>query len=283
MYRQRKRRNWVRIACGIFLIVWLVLALLPIYSMVLTSIKSSREISRAENPLTVKEVDLGHYKKLFTSDYKIWLVNSLIVSGAVTAIAIPLAILGAYGIVRFKFRGKALLSISIFICYLMPRILLGIGLFVLFHEIGLINSRSGLILAYLTFVLPFSTWVLIGYFRNLPVEVEEQALVDGCSRIGALVRVTIPLAAPGIMTVFLFAFTLSWTEFIYPLLLISDSVKLPVPVGIAGLVFGDLTIWGQMMAGGMFYSIPAILIYILLRRFIVGGLATGTITSGAIK
>ena len=238
---------------------------------------------RAENPLTVRDFNFGNYIKLFTSNYKHWLVNSLIVSAGVTAIAIPLAIFGAYGIVRFRFTGKALLSASIFVCYLMPRILLGIGLFILFHNIGLINSLSGLVLAYLTFVLPFSTWVLIGYFRNLPVEVEDQALVDGCSRVGALIRVAVPLAAPGIMTVFLFAFTLSWTEFIYPLLLISDSVRLPVPVGIAGLVFGDLTIWGQMMAGGIFYSIPAIVIYILLRRFIVGGLAAGTITSGAIK
>ena len=259
---------------------YLIIALFPFYWMISTSFKHSREIYQIVQSLFPKELILDHYQYTFTkSIFPIFLKNSLIDASVTTFISIIVSSFAAYSITRLRFRGKKIVSRSIIFAYLLPPALLFIPLFRIVAMLGLYDSILSLILAYLTFAIPFSTWMLIGYFRSVPKEMEEAAMIDGCSRLGALFRVLIPLSLPGITAVALFSFTRSWNEFLYAMVFITNNRNMTIPVGLIGLLLDDMYLWGQLMAMSVLASIPPILVYILGQRYVVGGFVAGGVKS----
>jgi multiple sugar transport system permease protein len=270
--------------------ILLLLTLFPFYWMVVTSLKESSElISTTANPFIVVRGTLSHFEYLFTSTrYATWMRNTMIVSVASTAISLVVSVLAGYSLGRLRFRGANALGSLIFVTYLVPQTLLFLPLAEIISnfsldiggmEIRLYNSLLGLITLYPTFLVPFGTWLLIGYFKSIPRELEESALVDGATRLQAMTRIVIPLALPGLLSVGIFSFTLSWNEFIYALVFLVDVDTKTVPVGVMSeLLRADVYFWGELMAGALLGSIPVAIIYSFFVEYFVSGL-----TAGAVK
>jgi multiple sugar transport system permease protein len=261
---------------------FILFSLFPFYFMVVTSFKSDGELYdlKAIPFLIQRGATLEHYQLLLReTPFLTWLFNSVLVSGLATAISIIIAILAAYSLARLRFRGAPSFGTAIFITYLVPTTLLFLPLAQVVNRLGLADSVWALILTYPTFLVPFCTWLLLGYFRTIPQEIEECAMVDGCTRFQALVRIVLPVAIPGIVCAVLFAFTISWNEFIYALTFISSTAQKTTTVGVtAELIRGDIFYWGSLMAGAVLGSIPIVLVYVLFMDYYVSGL-----TQGAIK
>jgi multiple sugar transport system permease protein len=260
---------------GIFLFV----LLFPFYWMVITSVKPDRELlSRDGNPFWVVAPTLAHFKKLlFDTAYPEWLWNTVLVSVVSTGFSLFASVLAAYAIERLRFRGAKQTGLAIFLAYLVPPSILFIPLAAIITNMGLADTRWALILTYPTFLIPFSTWLLMGYFRSIPFELEECALIDGATRWQILVKIVLPLAVPGLISAGIFAFTLSWNEFIYALTFISSSENKTVPVGVVTeLVEGDVYHWGPLMAGALFGSLPVAFVYSFFVDHYVSGL-TGSV------
>jgi multiple sugar transport system permease protein len=264
------------------LVPFILFSLFPFYFMVVTSFKSDGELYdlKAIPFLIQRGATLEHYQLLLReTPFLTWLFNSVLVSGLATAISIVIAILAAYSLARLRFRGAPSFGTAIFITYLVPTTLLFLPLAQVVNRLGLADSVWALILTYPTFLVPFCTWLLLGYFRTIPQEIEECAMVDGCTRFQALVRIVLPVAIPGIVCAVLFAFTISWNEFIYALTFISSTAQKTTTVGVtAALIRGDIFYWGSLMAGAVLGSIPIVLVYVLFMDYYVSGL-----TQGAIK
>ncbi|MEO8487654.1 MAG: carbohydrate ABC transporter permease [Betaproteobacteria bacterium] len=260
--------------------VFLFVLLFPFYWMVITTFKPNEELlSRDGNPFWVINPTLAHVKKLlFDTAYPDWLLNTIIVSVAATVISLTFSVLAAYAIERLRFRGSRYVGLSIFLAYLVPPSILFIPLAAIVYRAQLYDTRLALILTYPTFLIPFCTWLLMGYFKSIPIELEECALIDGASRLQILVRIILPLAVPGLISAGIFAFTLSWNEFIYALTFISSSEVKTVPVGVVTeLVEGDVYHWGSLMAGALLGSLPVALLYSFFVEYYVSGL------TGAVK
>lgn len=265
-----------RTAAYIGLAVLLLWTLFPFYWMAITGFKTNREINSARPTLWPTQFTTEHVEVLFGRvGFPLHFRNSVVIASATTVISIILGVMGAYALTRLRFRGRRLIGLSIIITYLVPPSLLFIPLFALLRAIGQTNSLQGLVLADLTLTLPFCTWLMIGYFRTMPRELEEAALVDGCDRIGALVRIMIPLAAPAIAVVTLFAFTLSWNEFLYAVVFASSRESMPLTAALANLRSQDVFFWGQMMSMSLLTAIPPVILYFVAQRWIIGGLAVG--------
>jgi multiple sugar transport system permease protein len=251
--------------------------------MTVTSLKTDKELySLASIPLIIREgITLEHYSMLFNqTNFLRWFINSLIISSLVTVISVSISILAAYSIVRLKFRGSNTIGMSIFISYLVPPTLLFIPLSQVVSSLGLMDSLGALLVTYPTFVIPFCTWLLMGYFRTIPRELEECAMVDGATRLQALIKIILPVALPGVLTATLFSFTLSWGEFIYGLSFVSSSLMKPISVGVVTeLVRGDVFYWGSLMAGALIASVPVIIIYSFFTEYFVSGLTAGAMKS----
>ena len=261
------------------LLVFLVVLLFPFYWMVITSVKPDSELlSRDGNPFWVVEPTLAHFKKLlFDTAYPEWLWNTVLVSVVATAFSLFASVLAAYAIERLRFSGAKHVGLSIFLAYLVPPSILFIPLAAIVFQLGLFDTRWALILTYPTFLIPFSTWLLMGYFRSIPYELEECALIDGATRWQILVKIVLPLAVPGLISAGIFAFTLSWNEFIYALTFISSSENKTVPVGVVTeLVEGDVYHWGPLMAGALLGSLPVAFVYSFFVEHYVSGL-TGSV------
>ena len=273
-------RRWgvrgMGVAAG--LVVLLVWSLLPVYWIVATSLKPEREIYAPVPTLVPQAATLGNYDAvLLHSRYAGFLEHSLVVSVATTVLAVAIGLLGAYAITRMRFRGRAMVARGVVAAYLLPPSLLFIPLFVVLQRIGLIDSLTGLVLAYLTFTVPFSTWMLIGYLRTIPNELDEAARIDGATKLQILLRVLLPIAAPGLVIVALFAFTQAWNEFLYALVYVySDSAR-TITSGLVGLMMGDVFIWGQLMAASAIAIAPVLVIYVFSQRWLVSGLASGSV------
>jgi ABC-type glycerol-3-phosphate transport system permease component len=205
------------------------------------------------------------------------ILNSTIVSLVTTLITVVSCTLAAYSLTRLRYPGRAALARSVLFVYLIPEALLFIPLFEIMSALHLTNTYTALIISYLTFSMPFCTWMLIGYLKGVPVEIEEAALIDGCNRLQALARVIFPMAAPGVVAAALFTFTGAWNEFLYALVLITNGDLITMPVALSGLIHGDQRLYGPMMAGSLIYFIPVLLLYFLGQRFLVGGLAAGAV------
>jgi multiple sugar transport system permease protein len=262
------------------LAIFLFVLLFPFYWMVVTSFKPDAElISHIGNPFWIVAPTLDHFKKLlFHTAYSEWMWNTVLISVVATFASLTASVLAAYAIERLRFRGSKQVGLSIFLAYLVPPSILFIPLATIVFKLGLFDTRWALILTYPTFLIPFCTWLLMGYFRSIPFELEECALIDGASRWQILVRIMLPLAVPGLISAGIFAFTLSWNEFIYALTFISSSEVKTVPVGVVTeLVEGDVYHWGSLMAGALFGSLPVAILYSFFVEYYVSGM------TGAVK
>ncbi len=271
-----------KVAIHLLLLPFLVFALFPFYHMALTSLKQNRELyDRAAVPLLISQAPtFEHYSKLlWETEFLTWTKNSLLVTLLATGLSLVLGTVAAYALARLNFFGAASFGTGIFVTYLVPTSLLFLPLAQVVNWVGLGDSKWALVLTYPTFLVPFCTWLLMGYFRTVPKEVEECAMVDGATRIQALWRIVLPIAVPGLICAALFAFTLSWNEFIYALTFTSSSDQITASVGVTSeLIRGDIYFWGQLMAGAILGSVPIVVLYVLFLDYYVSGL-----TSGAIK
>ena len=257
-------------------------ALFPFYFMLITSLKGDAELYDLKaNPFLIRQgIVLEHYSFLLRETlFSRWLLNSLLVSVVATVIAVVIGTIAAYALARLRFRGAESFGLAVFITYLVPPSLLFLPLSQVVNALGLTDSIAALMVTYPTFLVPFCTWLLMGYLRTIPKEIEECALVDGCNRLQALVRIVIPVAAPGLVCALLFAFTLSWNEFIYALTFISAADQKTITVGVTNdLIRGDIYYWGSLMAGAVVGSVPIVIIYVMFLDYYVSGL-----TAGAVK
>ena len=268
-------------------LLWLPLGLLmvftlfPFWWMLVTSLKPDVELYDVRQPpLWVKTVTFEHYRELFTRlPFATWIANSLVVSAAATLLSLAIGTLAGYSLARLRFRGATTLGTIIFVAYLVPTTVLFLPLAYVVRWLGLYNTPFALIATYPTFLVPFCTWYLMGYFKTIPREIEECALIDGCTRARALWRIVLPLATPGILSAAIFAFTFSWNEFIYALTFIQSPGYKTIPVGVVGqLSTGDVLFWGKLMAAAVLGSIPIALIYASVSGHFAPGLTTRAVT-----
>ncbi len=263
------------------LVAFLIILLFPFYWMVITTLKSNEELYNHKdfNPFWVHSPTLDNIKKLlFDTDYPQWLMTTMTVAVVSTFISLFASVLAAYAIQRLRFRGGQSVGLAIYLAYLVPHSILFIPLAVVIFQFGLYDSPMALILTYPTFLIPFCTWLLMGYFKSIPYELEECALVDGASRLQILWKITLPLAVPGLISAGIFSFTLSWNEFIYALAFIQSSESKTVPVAIlTELVSGDVYQWGALMAGSLLGSLPVAVFYSFFVDYYVSSL------TGAVK
>jgi multiple sugar transport system permease protein len=274
---RRPRSNPVR---AFFIVVPLVVMLFwtlgPIYWIIVTAFTTNDKLYSPVLSLFPDPITLVHFRELFwESPFLQQLRNSFYVSVITTAVSAVVGCTAAYAITRLRFRGRQLIARFLIWSYLVPASVLFIPLFSLVQALGLVGSTNSLLLAYLTFTVPFCTWLLVGYFKTLPVELEEAAMVDGCSHVGALWRITLPLAAPALVVTTLFSFTLSWNEFLYAIVLVTNPVDQTVTAGIATFVGEDVYFWGKMFAGAILMSLPPVILYLVGQRWVVGGLTMG--------
>lgn len=275
----RPRQKWVGIALRLLMLLpVLIFVLFPFYWIFITSFKTDLQIQRFDsifmpNPWTIEQ----YRKLLFDTSYLTWFRNTIIVATTSTAVSVSLAALAAYALARLKFTGAGMITTFLLISYLLPGSLLFIPLYKILTDIGIINTYAALILTYPTFLMPFATWVMLGYFRSIPVELEEAAMMDGTSRLGAFWRITLPLAAPALLSVTLFAFTNAWNEFLFAFVFITSENLKTLPVGLQLLVFGDIYPWGQLMAASLLMAIPVMFVYIYAQRYLVEGLTAGSV------
>jgi ABC-type glycerol-3-phosphate transport system permease component len=255
-----------------------LLVLVPFWWIASMSFKTYEQIQFAQSIYVPRPFIWDNYTGLWLETrFPLWLRNSLITAVVVTLITTVVAGLGGYAVARLRFPGREAVASLILILYLVPPALLFIPLYRVLAELGATNSLVALFLSYPTFTVPFCTWLLIGFFKALPTELEEAALVDGASRMGALLRVLLPLAAPGIVASAIFAFTLSWNEFLYALIFIQDERTITVPVGLNLLIYGDVFHWGQLMAASVITTVPVVTLYMFVQRWMVEGLAAGSV------
>jgi multiple sugar transport system permease protein len=262
------------------LFVFLFVLLFPFYWMAVTAVKPNAELlSTAGNPFWVIHPTLEHFKKLlFNTAYPSWMLNTMMIAVISTFVSLAASVLAAYAIERLRFQGSRQVGMAIFLAYLVPPSILFIPLATIVFQLGIFDTKWALILTYPTFLIPFSTWLLMGYFRTIPFELEECALIDGATRWQILIKIVLPLAVPGLISAGIFAFTLSWNEFIYALTFISASEHKTVPVGvITELVEGDVYHWGALMAGALLGSLPVAIMYSFFVEYYVAGM------TGAVK
>jgi multiple sugar transport system permease protein len=264
------------------LVPFIFFALFPFYFMLITSFKSNAELYSLKSvPLWIQGgVIVDHYRYLFfRTEFLTWIKNSLIISVTATSISLVISVLAGYSIARVRVRGASSFGTAVFVTYLVPPTLLFLPLSQVVVWLGIADSIWALIVTYPTFLVPFSTWLLMGYFRTIPREVEECALVDGATRMQTLLRIVLPMAIPGLVCVVLFGFTLTWNEFIYALTFVSQSSQKTAIVGVtADLIRGDIYYWGSLMAGAVLASLPVVVCYVLFLDYYVSGL-----TAGAVK
>jgi multiple sugar transport system permease protein len=263
------------------LAIFLIVLLFPFYWMTVTTFKPDDELLnfKEHNPFWISSPTLENIRKLLIdTDYPRWLLTTMGVAVGATILSLLASVLAAYAIQRLRFRGSDYVGLAIYAAYLVPPSILFIPLAEVVFDFGLYDTPYALVLTYPTFLVPFATWLLIGYFKSIPYELEECALIDGASRLQILRRITLPLAVPGLISAGIFAFTLSWNEFIYALAFISSTEKKTVPVAIlTELVTGDVYQWGALMAGAMLGSLPVAIFYMFFVEYYVSSL------TGAVK
>jgi multiple sugar transport system permease protein len=276
----RKNRGWYLLAY-VLLAVLSLWTIFPFYWQLATSLRSDVDLYSSTVALVPHALTLEHYLKIFSPShpFSTQFTNSVIVALGTTAVAIVLGAMAGYALTRLRFFGRAGLARVLVYAYLAPGTMLFIPLFVMMTNLNLRDNLFGLTLAHLTFGVPFATWMLMGYFKTIPVELEEAAMVDGADRLTILRRIVMPLSAPAIVVVAVFAFTLSWNEFLYALVLVQAKDKMTAPVGLTSYVVGDIFYWGQMMAAATVMSVPPLLLYLFGQRWVIAGWTAGAVKS----
>jgi ABC-type glycerol-3-phosphate transport system permease component len=256
----------------------LTICAFPLVWMVLTSIKPDREILTAVPTFIPSELTFDAYRRLFTStNFAVYFKNSIVVAGAATLLTVAVGTLAAYGMTRFRFRGRELISTTMLFTYMFAPIMIVVPFYILMRELGLINSQLGLILAYATFSLPFSMWLLRSFFQSIPLDLEEAAMTDGASRPQAVLRVIVPLALPGVIAVTIFTFIVAWNDYLFARVLISSDNLKTLPVGINDIYVSTVTDWGMMMAAGVVITLPALVFFVLVQRYLIAGWGAGAV------
>jgi multiple sugar transport system permease protein len=276
-------RRWALRWSYFFLVLFAIFFLCPPLYMVITSLKTSAEISAATNPWWIYHPTLSNYVELLTSGmYLTFFRNSALVSIFVVTITMIISVPAAFALARMKFWGSAVLATGVFLTYLVPDSLLFIPLFKMFAvfnewtDIQLINKWWVLLIVYPTLTVPFCTWIMIGYFASIPKELDEAALMDGANYRQILFKIFIPVALPGLIAATIFAFTVSWAQFLYPLAFLTSPDQLVLPVGIiTTLIKGDVFNWGQIMTGALLGAAPPLIIYAFLMDYYIAGLTAG--------
>jgi len=278
----QENRRWALIAAYFFLTLFIIFFLFPPYYMIVTSFKTNEEISSVKGiPWIFNQAPtLYHYKNLLTETYFLtFFKNTVIVTFFSVTISMVISILAAYSLSRMRFFGSAVLATGVFLTYLVPETLLFIPLFKVIGKLGLLNSKWALVLVYPTLAVPFCTWIMIGYFASIPKELDEAATIDGASWYKMLVYIFIPVAMPGIIAATIFAFTVSWANFLYPLAFVYSNEEMVLTVGtITTLIRGDVMHWGGLMAGALLAAAPPVILYAFLMDYYISGL-----TAGAVK
>ncbi len=274
----RRNRTLRNLGIGGAVAVLLLWSLIPVYWIVITSFKHEKEIYAYPPTFIPVRPTLEQYVMvLFHTAFPLFIRNSFIVAAGATLLSCIAGALGAYAIGRMRFPGRATVGRLIVVSYLLPPSLLFIPLFIVLQRLALIDTLAGLILAYLTFTVPFATWMLIGHIRTIPSELDEAARIDGATRLQILWRIVLPLALPGLSVVALFSFTHAWNEFLYALVFVYSNGTRTITAGLASLTMGDTFIWGQLMAASTLAIVPVLLIYLAAQRYLIEGLTGGSI------
>jgi multiple sugar transport system permease protein len=270
----RMRRLYLPLA------VFVVLMLFPFYWMLITSIKPNRELySQKIMPLVVYQPTLKHYiDLLWETNFLVWTYNTMLVAIVTTVVSVLLGTMMAYPLARMRFPGAAVVAIGVAATYLVPQPLLFIPMSDIINRLELGNTLTAVMLTYPTLLIPFSAWLLMGYFKSVPRELEEAARIDGASRLQAMTRIVLPLCTPGLLSAAIFSFTLSQNEFLYALIFLAKSEVRTVPIGVVTeLIRGDVFYWGQLMAGALLGSVPVAIIYSFFVEYYVAGLTAGSV------
>jgi multiple sugar transport system permease protein len=274
----QRQRRWALWGSYIALLTFVFAFLVPpIYTLV-TSLKTSAEISSLEgSPWLVKHPTLANFWELITAEnYQIFFLNSVKITLVVVVLSMIISILAAFALARMRFWGSTVLATGVFLTYLVPESLLFIPMFQLVGKLGLMNNTWSLVLLYPTLSVPFCTWIMIGYFGSIPKELDEAALIDGASYMQMLFKIFIPVAMPGIIAATIFAFTVSWGQFLYPMAFLYSADQMVLTVGIVSeLIRGDVFQWGKIMAGSLMAALPPVIIYAFLMDYYIAGLTAG--------
>jgi ABC-type glycerol-3-phosphate transport system permease component len=276
MARMTTQRRMLRGLGNGALLIMLLWTIIPFYWMIATSLKYDKETYGYEATLIPQRPTLSNYATVFReTPYLLYLRNSVIVAIGSTLLSMIIAVLGAYAIARLNFPGRALLARGLVFTYLVPTSLLFIPMFALMSALRLTDSLHGLIVAYLGFDVPFCTWLLMGYFKSVPVELEEAARVDGCNRVGALLRIVLPMSLPALVVVTFFSFTHAWNEFLYAYVFTSTTSARTVTTGLVNFMSQDVFFWGPLMASTVMSALPPVLMFLVFQRWVVKGLTLG--------
>jgi multiple sugar transport system permease protein len=274
-----RNRRWALFASYFFLILFAIFFLMPPYYMVVTALKSDAEVAHmATNPWIIANgVTLDQFRLLFSgTDFLIFFKNTAIVTVCTVIITMIISVLAAFSLGRMKFWGSGILATGIFLTYLVPDTLLFIPLFQIVKSVGLLNSYWGMVLVYPTLTVPFCTWIMIGYFQSIPKELDEAALIDGAGHMQMLTKIFIPVALPGIIAATIFAFTVSWAAFVYPMTFLYSADQQVLTVGtVTSLIKADVYKWGMLMAGALVAAAPPLVIYAFLMDYYIAGLTAG--------
>jgi multiple sugar transport system permease protein len=258
--------------------VLLVFELLPFYFVFVTSFKSTLQIQQVRDMFWPNPWTLEHFEFLFTRiPFANWYANTVLVSGVVTAIGLFAASLGAYALVRLRWRGSSLLGTSVLVAYLMPTVMMFIPLYAILTQLKVINTQLALIVTYPSIVLPFATWLLMGYYRSIPEELEDAAMIDGCNRFQTYYKVVLPLVRPALLAVAMFSVTQAWNEFLYAKTFLRSTEVFTLPVGLGQLIVADVQPWGELMAAALLTALPVIILYMVGQKFMIAGLTAGSV------
>ena len=273
-----RKKYSVSIISHIYLLLLCFFAIFPLLWIMISSVKGKGELTGNPTAFLPKVVTLEYYRHvIFDLGFIVNIRNSVIISIATTGIAITISTLAAYGIVRFFPKIGAVLSKVLVTTYIFPPILLAIPYSIVMAKLGLTNTRTGLVLVYLSFSIPYAVWLLVGFFKTVPIGIEEAAKIDGANKIQVFLQVVIPLVAPGIVATAIYTFINVWNEFLYSLILINDTSKMTVAVALRSLNGAEILDWGDMMAASTLVVIPSILFFCLIQNKIAGGLSEGAV------
>lgn len=277
--RRTLRRGWFGDTVSyVYLTILAAIAIFPLLWIILSSLKGKGEIASNPTAFFPQVISFENYQIVFEQmGFGTNVLNSILIAGGTTLLAITISCLGAYGIVRFMPRlGNAITRVLI-TTYMFPAILLAVPYSIIMGKLGLVNNRIGLIIVYMTFSVPYAVWLLVGFFKTVPLEIEEAARVDGATKIQTFTKVVMPIVAPGVVAVAIYTFINAWNEFLYSLILMNSSSKMTAAVALKSLEGQEVLDWGVMMAASMVVVVPSVIFFMLIQKRIAGGLAQGSI------
>lgn len=260
------------------LIIALICTVFPIYWMIKSSLTPNEEMYMPRPNLFPSSITFEHYVKLFTTtSFATNIRNSLYIAGLTTVLGLVISILGSYAMTRLRFPGRRFFQRSILLSYLLPTAVMFIPMYVAVSALGFNDNKNGLLIIYPTFVVPYCCYMLMSYFRAIPYSLEEAALIDGCTRLRSMVSIIIPIAMPGIAVVATFAFTMSWNEFLYAMIMTTKPAEQTVTAAISSFRYADHTIWGQLMSASVVASLPVVILYVVAQSMLISGKTDGSV------